>query len=158
MYNQVSTACLLCGRCRLQEMDMKVAVLYADANQSSLCKELSAGLAEGIQAQGHDVTVIDMVHERGTVVSYYDYIAMGTHATSLWSAQILPAVGEFLKQCGTISGKRSFAFIGKKGLRLGKTLQTLMRTMESQGMYLTFSEVLSSRAQAQAVGKRLIIS
>ncbi len=137
---------------------MKIAVLYADANQSSLCKELAAGLAEGLLQQGHDVTVIDMVHDKGMVVSFYDYIAIGTHATSLWSTQILPAVGEFLKQCGTISGKRSFAFIAKKGLRQGKTLQTLMRAMESQGMYLTFSEVLSSRAQAQAVGKRLIIS
>ncbi len=137
---------------------MKVCILYEDIGSSSVCKELSAGLAEGIQAQGHDVDLVDMSREAGKIVSYYDYVAVGTSAVSFWGGKIPVKTGEFLKQCGTISGKRCFAFIGKRGIRLRKTLQELMRTMESQGMYLTFSDVLPNRGYAKEVGKRLVIS
>lgn len=137
---------------------MKVCVLYCDIGSSTQCKELALGLSEGIQTLGHDVDTLDMQRDTGKIISYYDYIAVGTVASSLWSGKIPEMVDRFLKQCGTISGKRSFAFIGKKGIRQGKTLQTLMRVMESQGMYLTYSDVLSNRAYAKEVGKRLVIS
>lgn len=138
---------------------MKVCVLYCDIGQSSsVSKELALGLSEGIQAQGHDVDILDMQRDTGKIISYYDYIAVGTVATTFWGGKIPSKVGDFLKQCGTISGKRSFAYIGKRGVRVGKTLQSLMRMMESQGMYLTYSDVLSNRAYAKEVGKRLVIS
>jgi menaquinone-dependent protoporphyrinogen IX oxidase len=137
---------------------MKVCVLYCDIGSSTQCKELALGLSEGIQTLGHDVDTLDMQRDTGKIISYYDYIAVGTVASSLWGGKIPEMVDRFLKQCGTISGKRSFAFIGKKGIRQGKTLQTLMRVMESQGMYLTYSDVLSNRAYAKEVGKRLVIS
>ena len=137
---------------------MKVCILHSDLGSSSVCKELALGLSEGIQHQGHDVDLIDMQRDTGKIISYYDYIAVGTTAISFWGGKIPPVVSNFLKQCGTISGKRSFAFISKKGIRQGKTLQALMRSMESQGMYLTYSDVLSNRAYAKEVGKRLVIS
>lgn len=67
-------------------------------------------------------------------------------------------VDDFLKAAGTISGKRCFAFVPKRGMRVMKTLQRLMHVMESQGMYLTYSDVLTNRAFAKEVGKRLKIS
>ncbi len=137
---------------------MKVCILYGDIGSSSVCKDLSAGLAEGIQAQGHDVDLVDMFRDVGKIVSFYDYIAVGSTAVSFWGGKVPIKVGDFLKQCGTISGKRCFAFISKRGIRQGKTLQALMRIMESQGMYLTFSDVLANRDYAKAVGKRLVIS
>lgn len=137
---------------------MKVCVLFADLGSSSVSKELALGLSEGIQSQGHDVDLVDMQRDAGKIISYYDYIAVGTVATTFWGGKIPSKVGEFLKQCGTISGKRSFAYIGKKGIRQIKTIQALMHAMESQGMYLTFSDVLSNRAYAKEVGKRLVIS
>ena len=137
---------------------MKVCVLYSDIGSSSMCRDLALGLSEGIQTQGHDVDLVDMQRDAGKIISYYDYIAVGTVATGLWGGKIPAKVGEILKQCGTISGKRCFAFIGKRGIRQGKTLQALMRVMESQGMYLTFSDVLSNRPYAKEVGKRLVIS
>ena len=137
---------------------MKVCILYCDIGSSSQCRELALGLSEGIQALGHDVDTLDMQRDTGKIISYYDYIAVGTVPSTFWGGKIPDKVGTFLKQCGTISGKRSFAYIGKKGVRQGKTLQTLMRIMESQGMYLTYSDVLSNRAYAKEVGKRLVIS
>lgn len=137
---------------------MRVCVLFEDVGTASVCKDLASGLAEGIQTQGHDVELVDMKRDSGKIISYFDYIAVGTSATAFWGGKISPKVGEFLKQSGTVSGKRCFAFISKKGIRQGKTLQALMRVMESQGMYLTFSDILSNRAYAKEIGKRLVIS
>jgi flavodoxin len=137
---------------------MKVGILFGDIGSSLTCKTLAKGLAEGIQGEGHDVTLIDMIHEAGKIVSYFDYLIVGTSATTFWGGKIPSKVAEFLKQAGTVSGKRCFAYVSKRGIRNGKTLQELMRTMESQGMYLTFSEILPSRDYAKEVGKRLVIS
>ena len=139
-------------------MTKKVCILFAQSGNSTVCRELSAGLAEGIQAQGHEAELINADTDASRVIAYFDYIAVGTVATSCWGGKIPESIDRFLRQCGTISGKRCFAFIGKRGLRQGKTLQKLMHSMESQGMYLTFSEVLSSRTHAKEVGKRLVIT
>jgi hypothetical protein len=57
-----------------------------------------------------------------------------------------------------ISGKKSFAFILKKGMRLTKTLRELMAAMEHEGMFVKYSEILSSPEEAEVIGKRLHIS
>ena len=137
---------------------MRVCVLYGESGNSSICKELAAGLAQGIQMQGHSVDLVDMRLEAGKIVSYYDYFAVGTVSVSTWGGKIPENVETFLKQCGTITGKRCFAFVAKKGFRQSKTLQVLMHLMEGQGMYLKYSDILTSRGYAKEVGKRLIIS
>jgi hypothetical protein len=63
----------------------------------------------------------------------------------------------FLKSAGHVSGKRCYAFIGKKGLRKGRFLSSLMKIMESEGMLLKRSDVLGTPAEAEAVGSRLHI-
>jgi len=137
---------------------MRVCVLYGESGNGTVCKDLASGLAEGIQAQGHIVELIDMYRDTGKIISFYDYIAVGTMATTFWGGKIPERVGDFLRQCGTISGKRSFAFIAKKGMRQSKTLQILMRAMEGQGMFITFSDILSNRGYAKEMGRRLLIS
>ena len=137
---------------------MRVCVLYCDTGNDATCKDLASSLAEGIGTQGHIVDTIDMRHDAGKIVSFYEYFAIGTSSPSFWGGRIPDQITSFLKQSGSISGKRCFAFVSKRGVRQAKTLQTLMRTMESQGMYLKYSDILSNRAYAKEVGKRLIIS
>ncbi|PKL29577.1 MAG: hypothetical protein CVV46_00450 [Spirochaetae bacterium HGW-Spirochaetae-2] len=137
---------------------MRVCVLYEDAVSTTVCKDIASGLADGIQLQGHDVELVDMVRESGKIVSYFDYLVLGTSAINFLGGKISSKSEAFLKQGGSVSGKRSFAFVSKKGLRQGKTLQSLMKVMESQGLYLTFSDILPNRAYAKEVGKRLVIS
>jgi menaquinone-dependent protoporphyrinogen IX oxidase len=137
---------------------MRVCVLYEDSGSATVCKDIASGLADGIQMQGHDVELVDMVRESGKIVSYFDYLVLGTSAINFFGGKISSKSEDFLKQGGSISGKRSFAFVSKKGLRQGKTLQTLMKVMEGQGLYLTFSDILPNRAYAKEVGKRLVIS
>jgi menaquinone-dependent protoporphyrinogen IX oxidase len=138
---------------------MKVCVLYAPATkENGKIKEIAKALCEGIASQGHIVDVFDMTLETGKIVSYYDYLVIGTEATTFFGGKIPTSVSSFLKGAGSISGKRCLAFITKGGVRSMKTLQNLMRTMESEGMYLKKSELISKTDYARAVGKHLKIS
>ena len=137
---------------------MRVCVLFGDNGSSTTCKDLAAALAQGIRMQGHDVDLVDAAKDAGKIISYFDCSGVGAISETFFGGKVPQRIEAFLKQCGTIGGKRSFAFVGKRGLRQGKTLQALMRVMESQGMFLTFSEILSNPAFAKEVGKRLVIS
>ena len=46
----------------------------------------------------------------------------------------------------------------EKGLRKGRVLISLMKTMESEGMYLKKSDILANAAEAEAVGSKLHIN
>lgn len=137
---------------------MRVCILYAAAgNENKTLKAMAGALSEGISSQGHDVELFDMRLEGQKIVSYYDYIIVGTEAVGLWGGKIPPIVSSFLKQAGTVSGKRSMAFITKGGVRKQKTLSVLMKTMEAEGMYLKTSDILRKPDYARVVGKRLHI-
>lgn len=137
---------------------MKVCVLYAGATKDTgKLKAIANALSEGIASQGHLVDVFDMALETGKIVSFYDYLVVGTETTSAMGGKIPATVSSFLKSAGSISGKRCLAFVTKGGLRSMKTLQTLMRAMEKEGMYLKKSELITKPDYAKAVGKHLNI-
>ncbi len=137
---------------------MRVLVLYAPkAKASERMKAIARALAEGIGQQGHTVEVLDASLETGKVVSYYDYIVIGSEATTTFGGKIPSSLAVFLKTAGTLSGKRCMAWITKGGVRSMKTLQTLMRVMEGEGMFLKKSELIKSADAARAVGKHLQI-
>ena len=103
------------------------------------------------------MTVIDARTEAGRSLTPFEYICVGAAAPSLMAKSVPAQVGEFLRSAGMVSGKRCYAFIGKKGLRKGRFLASLMKTMESEGMYLKRSDILSHAEEAKAVGARLHI-
>ncbi len=137
---------------------MKVCILYAaKTNNNSYIKKMANALAKGIEQQNHIVDVIDMKLEEGKVVSYYDYIIVGSEGTTTFGGKIPITVRNFLDRSGAISGKRCMAFVTKAGIRSTKTLQALMKIMEGQGMYLKTSDIITKEDQAIAIGKRLHI-
>ncbi len=137
---------------------MKVAVIVVYDTSKNRVMEVAKGLSEGLSANGHTVEIIDAVLESDKKISFYDYIIVGTEAVNTFGGKIPGKVKTYLAQCGTVSGKRSFAFVIKKGFRTGKTLSTLMKTMEHEGMYLKYSEVLRRREDGKEIGKRLHIT
>ena len=64
----------------------------------------------------------------------------------------------FLSNAGLIRGKRSYAFLLRSSLRPQKSLTKLMHVMEQEGMYLKKSDIISSTAEANIIGKNLHIS
>ena len=135
---------------------MRVCVLYCGRQAyDRILKELSGKLSDGIASNGHTVEVFDMNLEMGKIISFYDYVVVITTATSYFSKNIPENVMKFLKTAGSVSGKRCSCYISKNCGRKGKVLQTLMRAMESEGMYLKVSDILPNGNYAYAVGKRL---
>lgn len=135
---------------------MNVGIIYgSNQKNDQKMKAIAQGLSEGIQSQGHRVDLIDMNLESGKVVSFYDYLVIGTNNASFFGGSIPSVVQTFLKSAGTLSGKRCMAFITSGGVRTMKTLQALMKAMEKEGMFLKKSEVIKKADLAKAIGKRI---
>lgn len=136
-------------------MRVGIVVLYESSKQKLI--DIAGGLSEGISANGHTVEIIDGKLESDKKISYFDYLLVGSETISALGVKLPNRVTSYLGQCGTLTGKKSFAFILKKGLRTGKTLLALMKAMEHEGMFIKYSEVLQNRAEAREIGKRLKI-
>jgi hypothetical protein len=126
-------------------------------NRTKAFSDVVKALAKGIERQGHDVTLVDARTDGGKSLTPFAYLAIGTVSPSPFAKAIPNALSAFLKSAGHVSGKRCYAFIGNKGFRKGRVLASLMKTMETEGMYLKKSDVLSNAAEAEAVGSKLHI-
>lgn len=136
---------------------MRVAIVFFEGKSREKTLAIARGLAQGIESQGHQADIVDGDHDVNSKLTMYQYIAVGASAVNRFGGKIPEKVGKFLAGAGIVAGKRSFAFAIKGGMRIAKTLSTLMKTMEQEGMYLKYSEILSSPAEAEAIGKRLHI-
>ena len=124
-----------------------------DQNILSVAKALSKGL----EGQGHSVDIINVYTDSDKKLTFYDYVIVGSTATTAFGGSIPGEISTFLKRGGQVSGKRCLAFVTKGGLRSQKTLSSLMKIMEEEGMYLKYSEVFKNANSAFALGKRLNI-
>jgi hypothetical protein len=136
---------------------MRVAIVFFAPKNRNKLLEVAKGLAAGIESQGHVVDIVDGDRDVNTKLTIYNYIAVGTCAINTIGGKTSERIRTFLSNAGIIAGKRSFAFVIKGGLRLPKTLSSLMDDMEHEGMYLKYSEILTSHQEAEAIGKRLHI-
>jgi len=139
---------------------MRVGILLGGVQaRSKDLEKLARALARGLDKNKTPAVVetFDMYQEMNKICSYYDYIIVGSESLTFFGGKIPPVVKQFLGNAGTLSGKRCLAFITKKGMRKVKTLQTLMKAMESEGMYLKNSDIISNENLAFVLGKRLVL-
>ena len=134
---------------------MRAAVVFFEGKNRVKTLEITKSLAQGMESQGHQVDIIDGDHDVNTKLTMYQYIAVGASALNTFGGKVTDHMAKYLSSSGIIAGKRSFAFAVKGGMRIGKTLSTIMKAMEHEGMFLKYSEVLSSAVEAEAIGKRL---
>ncbi|MBT3271710.1 MAG: hypothetical protein HN368_01040 [Spirochaetales bacterium] len=136
---------------------MRVAIVFFEGKSREKTLAIVRGLAKGIESKGHQVDIVDGDHDVNSRLTVYQYICIGTSAINFFGGKISEKASTFLPNAGVISGKRSFAFAVKGGRRISKTLSVIMKMMEKEGMYLKYSEVLTSAVEAEAIGKRLHI-
>ncbi len=136
---------------------MRAAVVIYGYNRDSKLFDIAQALSRGISSQGHEVDVIDAKKDTGKKLSFYEYIAFGTENTTFFGGKIPAGVTSYLRQAGTVTGKRSYAFVMNGGVRSMKTLNVLMKLMESEGMFLKVSDIISKATDAEEIGKRLHI-
>jgi len=104
---------------------------------------------------GHAVDVIDAWTEDGIRLPGYDYVAIVTESVSPFSKEIPAVVAKLISLGSGLGGKKSASFVKKGGLRYNRTLSTLMRAMEKEGMVVNWSDILLSAPHAEAMGKRI---
>jgi menaquinone-dependent protoporphyrinogen IX oxidase len=136
---------------------MRAAVVFFATNSRDRILNITRSLARGIESQGHQVDIIDGVHDVNAKLTMYQYIAVGSETLSNFSSKIPDKVGYFLSSSGMVAGKRSFAFVTKNVFGAAKALARLMKNMEKEGMFLKYSSILNSPQEAEEIGKRLHI-
>ncbi|MCL2809171.1 MAG: hypothetical protein FWD24_03780 [Treponema sp.] len=133
---------------------MRIAVVSAPAAKippPDYVKEL----ADGMSKMGHHVDVIDTWTEDGMKLPSYEYIAIVAEPVSIFSGKIQTNITKLLSAGSSIGGKKSAAFIKKKGIFYNRALFNLMKVMEKEGMRVNWSDIIFNGPHAQAMGKRI---
>jgi hypothetical protein len=133
---------------------MRIAVVSAPSRRQSPPDYVQA-LAKGMESMGHRIDVIDAWTGNGMCLPGYEYIVIVSEPISFFSAKIPEMLPKFLSMGSGIGGKKSAAFIKKRGLRNSKTLINLMNAMEKEGMVVNWSDILFNAPHAEAMGKRI---
>ena len=136
---------------------MKVAIVFFEGKNRQKLFSLVKALSQGIKSQGHQVDLIDGAHDVNSKLTMYQYIIMGTESISTIGGKIPEKATSFLPNAGAIQGKRSFAFVSKTFFGSEKALTRLMSSMEKEGMFLKYSEIIQTSIEAEEIGKRLHI-
>ena len=135
---------------------MRTAVVFfPPQNGSDALARIASALATGLERAGHQVNVIRADKSNPQSLSSYSYIAVGAESRSFFSGQLGEGVKAYLSSAGMVVGKRSFAFVRPRGLFALKTLQVLMQNMESEGMFIRYSKIMSNEAAAKATATQL---
>ena len=90
-------------------------------------------------------------------LTFYDYIVVITKAVSFFSASVPNVISDFLATSGMVSGKKSSCFIVPVSLRKQAVLLSLMKVLESEGMFVRTSDYIKNLNMAYIIGKHLRI-
>jgi hypothetical protein len=102
---------------------------------------------------GHQADIIDAWTGDGFRLPAYEYVALVTEPLSFFSGKIPDIIPKILSV--GVAGKKSAAFVKKKGIFAARALANLMGAMEKEGMMVNWSEVLLNPLHAEAMGKRI---
>ena len=134
---------------------MNIAIIYCPkSNTSSNLEKISKALAKGLEEQSHMVKVFNAYVDTDQRLTYSDYIIIGTEPLGLFSSKVPDQLRNFLRVVPGAAGKRCLGFVSS-GLRQNAALQNLMKVMESEGMFLTLSEIITKENDAYTMAKHL---
>jgi menaquinone-dependent protoporphyrinogen IX oxidase len=133
---------------------MRVMIISVPSQRKAPADYVTA-LAKGIESMGHRVDIMDAWTEDGVRLPGYEYIIVAAEAVSFFSGKIPSCLSKVLSSASSLSGKKSAAFLKKGGLFGNKALSAVMRTMEKEGMFVNWSDVLLNAPHAEAMGKRI---
>ena len=134
---------------------MRIAVISATGTKKDI-PDYTKAFAGGMEKMGHRVDLINAWTDDGFRLPGYEYIAICAEPISFWSGKIPLAVSKVLAAGSGLAGKKSAAFIKKKGpFFINKALALLMKAMEKEGMMVNWSDIIINAPQAEVLGKRI---
>jgi hypothetical protein len=134
---------------------MRVAIVSVPAERKPPGDYITA-LLKGVESMGHRVEIIDAYTDDGRRLPAFDYIIVTAEQMGIFKGRMPDVLPRLLRGSLSLSGKKSAAFLKKTGPFTGKALANLMRTMEQEGMFVNWSEVILSAPHAQELGKRIL--
>ena len=137
---------------------MRIAVLIYPMSNPERLTLLAKSFIAGLQGQGHLVEMFNIRTDANIRLGVYDYLCFGSQGGSLLSGRIDPALTKQLDGLSGCSGKRSFAFIGKKAFFSESVLKGLMKAMESQGLFIRNSAIFATADEARLLGSTLEVA
>jgi len=135
---------------------MRICIVYSGKNNNKL-GDIAKALAHGITSQGsHVVDIVDIDLDNDKPLTGYKYLIFGASKPSVFSSKVSANILNYIKHCGHISAKNTFAFT-LKGIFSQKFLLNLMAKLEAEGVFLRTSSIIASKEEAEIIGKKLII-
>lgn len=134
---------------------MRVCILICPkSNQSEKLLNIGKALASSLESKGNIVDILSVYTDSDKKLSFYDYLVVISEPMTLFGGKINPKLKTFLSSCGQVSGKRAASIISS-GIRKNKAMYDLMRTMESEGIILKTSEIITKAGEAKVFGSKL---
>ncbi len=113
-------------------------------------------LVKGMIAAGHLVDVFDAWVDDGLRLPGYEYVVVVARSTSFFGGKMPEALAKLLKTASSLVGKKAAAFFVKTSpFGTVKGLRNLMATMEREGMFINWSEIILGEDHAEALGKKI---
>lgn len=135
---------------------MRICIAYSSLNNKKI-EMFARALGKGLEAQSSAlIDIVDIDKESEKRLTGFNYILFGSSKTSLFNSKTNKSFMQFLKNCGHLSGKRTYAFT-VKGFGSQKYLANFMAEIEKQGVLLKSSAVISSKEEAKIIGSKLHI-
>jgi hypothetical protein len=133
---------------------MRIAVISAPARGREIPDYVLA-FAKGMESMGHRVDIINAWTEDGFRLPGYEYVVVVAESASLFGGKMPEALPRILSGGGGLVGKKSAAFLRKKGPFVSRGLSNLMRAMEKEGMLVNWSDIILNPPHAEQLGKRI---
>jgi hypothetical protein len=130
---------------------MRIAVIHFPVRNDGRLASIAGALAAALEKAGHRVEILDGKREANAKLLRFEYILIGTEPRGL-NGQLPAALLPFLASSGPADGLRACAFVRRRGLFHAKTLASLMKAMEREGMRVNAFETL---VDADAAGERV---
>lgn len=135
---------------------MRVALVAWGQRGSTKVRTMAQALAAGLAAQGHDVTEVHpSAQQQKLTIS--EYVILITEAANFLGSRLPDGLAQWLSGARMRPGTRGAVFVRSRPVGTYRTLRLAMAAMETEGCYLTFSDVLRKPADAQLIGRALEI-
>jgi hypothetical protein len=137
---------------------MRVAVVFFSGRNRDHLMGIAKALGKGLEKQGNHVDVFDGVRDPNVKLTIYQYVVIGAEPAGSFGGKVPESVRTFLAAAGAVTGKKSYAFVTRAPFGAAKSLASLMKSMEGEGMFLKNSDILRSPTEAEEIGRRLHVN
>lgn len=137
---------------------MRVAVLFFGGGSRDRVLSVSRAIMASLEERNLQVDLIDGERDVNSRLTSHGYTIVITAATSFFGGKITPRISEFLKQAGQLGGKKACALVLTQPFGAAKALKRLMTALEHEGMFMHYSDTVSSDRDAPLVIRRLSLA